>query len=1325
MADIGQQIREAAIARGIDPEVALRIANAESDLVSSAKNPRSSARGLFQITDDTWKFYGGDPKKRKDTAENIRVGLNVIEGNREEFRRRYGREPSQSELYTMHVFGRTGGPRVLSADPNTELKDLVSEKVLKANPQLQGLTVAQMAENMRKKMKEPAAAKSKAAPAVAGPAVAPAAPKDTMKPQAPVKQVAEESAPKRPEMSREFLASMGPSYMAALAASTLGDLSEDREEGETDEEYIERRTQDRLAAQEEPAVAPPRRLLQAELSYQSPFETQEPVRMSEGGDASFSFPMDVSVDEIPDMPPNPTPEQVDEFRKKLEQMDARAYWKRRGPNSADELNYSPSRKMLEELYSRMETDVPDSRDNTKMPVLTDEQIEQRKRDRYYANGGEVGVQKLAFGGLPYKPSAMIPSALKSQVTTAQQEWEAYNKAAEDFNKKVDAYNNLLNQYNSAFVMHGDTPVLYQPTGSGYYPVNPETGKFYTPKEREQVYGFPSFKTAEINKTYKTVPLGNNYYNIRVGEYMGMREPGGFSGRPPTQPTSNPETLQAAVDLAKAKQRRLQFVYDVLEDPERYNLSLPKLFADGGYVKRADGSPVYGEVADTGPVTADTRAALSLPQGLSASDAFNTLRRIYSEGVSNLETGLRASTAAIPGVVGDIGQAFDIPYMRRAPSTEELLQRFPQRVTQRTAEAPGFEELGASLPLPIPPSAIKGSAKAMMAGLKAASPTVETIRDVGPAVESTVSKVAPAVKPMGVVEQTTATVAEGMRPADQMFVSKVDDFISGQKNPVTKQQLLGQMRGKFRDYEIGRVEQALADLADADKIMPQDLLSRVSKTYPTSNLRTTIIEPKRYGLHNTMDNPYGDRNVGSVNLSLPVAEQAKELSKQAENAEQALAVAFRGDIRGPELENVMEFLKKEGLSSNYKGVMNALNKIKGGVKKLDNDRAAIDDLYKGVSYPTLHSKFQDIFDAIKAKYPNRSYEERRALVREELLKETQKTLKSLNIPIPKGMDINSEAFKTFVNEQAALKLSALKDNFAQSARSIEDAIKEERVALNQELRKKRVYYGQHKGIAPEGENVAFSRFVDHETVLPGQPWTPDMGKTKVMHFLELQSDRLDDLLKAGAKTGSKEKDLAEVASMSSRIKQLTSDPKIKDGVDKLVDLELKSFRTPLQKSEAVQSIINSYPDQKKELIEFLKLSDRTSKLSARAKFGDYRLEEAFAGMEKSPQVVQQLMIKNAIGAAMQRGVNVITFPGKESAQAQLYEKLPANLKQVVKDLGPGFDIRPIELYDEKGNPFTHVGLVWDNKTAQRILKEGIRFNKGGLVDKNDLDYARYI
>ena len=638
MADIGQQIREAAIARGIDPEVALKIANAESDLVSSAKNPRSSARGLFQVTDDTWKFYGGDPKKRNDVAENIRVGLNVIDGNRAEYKRRFGREPSQSELYTMHVFGKTGGPMVLSSDPNTELKELLSPKVLKANPQFKSMTVAELSESMRKKMKEPAAAAPKA-PVTAGPAVAPAAPKETMKPQAPVKQVAEESAPKRPEMSRDFLASMGPSYMAALAASTLGDLSEDREEGETDEDYIERITQERLAAQEEPAVAPPRRLLQAELSYQSPFETEEPV-------------------------------------------------------------------------------------------------------------------KLAFGGLPYKPSAMLPSAVKTQVATAQQQWDAYNKAAADYNRRVDEYNNLLNQYNSAFVQYGDQPVTYYAAGRGNI----------TPTEAFLRKGLPTFHTSQQGKTYVPIDVGGGNFLVRTGELMKMAEPSAPGGAP-RQPSTSVEQVQAAVDQAKAKQRRLQFVYDVLEDPEKYNLSIPKLFADGGYVKRADGSPVYGEVADTGPVTADTRAALSLPQGLSASDAFNALRRIYGEGASNLESVFRGSAAVIPGFVGDIGQEFDIPYMRRAPTTKQILKAIP-RATTPTKEAEGFEEVGTYLPLPVSPSAVKGSAKAMMAGIKSA----------GPQIESTLMRMAPGAEPMNIVRPAGGVFPSAKSLAEEK-VSKLDKEIS--------------------------------------------------------------------------------------------------------------------------------------------------------------------------------------------------------------------------------------------------------------------------------------------------------------------------------------------------------------------------------------------------------------------------------------------------------------------------------------------------------------------------------------------------------------------
>jgi len=1209
---ISQQIREAAIARGIDPEVALKIANAESDLVSSAKNPRSSARGLFQVTDDTWKFYGGDPKKRNDVAENIRVGLNVIDGNRAEFKRLYGREPSQSELYTMHVFGKTGGPMVLSSDPNTALKELLSPKVLKANPQFKSMTVAELSESMRKKMKEPAAATSKAS-VTAGPAVAPATPKETIKPQAPVKQVAQESAPKRPEMSRDFLASMGPSYMGALAVSTLGDLYDDREE-------------------------------------MGLYEDEEE-------DDSFD---DLDEDE------------VEERR--------------------------TQRRLAEADLSTFET--------TEEPV------------------------KLAFGGLPYKPSAMLPSAVKTQVATAQQQWDAYNKAAADYNRRVDEYNNLLNQYNSAFVQYEGQPVTYYAAGRGN--ITPTTSQ----------RGLPSFHTSQQGKTYIPVDVGGGNFLIRTGEFMKMaapREPGGG----PSQPSASAEQVQAAVDLAKAKQRRLQFVYDVLEDPERYNLSIPKLFADGGYVKRADGSPVYGEVADTGPVTADTRAALSLPQGLSASDAFNILRRIYGEGVSNLESDVRGSAAVIPGFVGDIGQEFDIPYLRRAPSTKQILEATP-RATTPTEEAEGFEEVGTYLPLPVSPSAVKGSAKAMMNMFKRPAPPPPPFPDIFTptpygALEQLVYErrmaerrmaapppppppPATTAAPVSEAATTVATAAEGMRPLDQMFVSKVDDFIAGQKNPVTKQQLLGQMRGKFRDYEIGRVEQALADLPDNAKIMPQVLSARVSKTYPTSNLRTTIIEPdtiNRHFLHFNIDNPYVDKKIGSVNLSLPVTKQAKELSKNADFTRNVINDVFEGRVNSIELETALDFLKKEGLASDFKGVINAVNKIKNGVKKLDEEKKVIDNLYKAVEYPSLHPKFKDIANELYVKYPNLSWSERQALADKEMLKEAKKMLDSMNVSIPKQMDINSPQFKTLVKNEALSRLTKLKDSFTRSAKAVEYDVLDEKTALGKKLKEKLIYYGQHSAITPEGGNVAFSRFVDHETVLP------ELGKAKVMHFVELQSDRLDDLWKSGSKGGSKQKDLVEAAELGKKIKKLTADDKVREGVIKLVDLEARSFRTPLEKSEAVQSIIRQYPDQKKELIEFLKLSDRESKLRERIKLGDYQLEEAFAGMEKSPQVVQQLMIKNAIGAAMQRGVNVITFPGKESSQAQLYEKLPANLKQVVKDLGPGFEIRPIELYDGLGTMYTHPGLVWDNKTAQRILKEGIRFNKGGMVDKNDLDYARYI
>jgi hypothetical protein len=124
-------------------------------------------------------------------------------------------------------------------------------------------------------------------------------------------------------------------------------------------------------------------------------------------------------------------------------------------------------------------------------------------------------------------------------------------------------------------------------------------------------------------------------------------------------------------------------------------------------------------------------------------------------------------------------------------------------------------------------------------------------------------------------------------------------------------------------------------------------------------------------------------------------------------------------------------------------------------------------------------------------------------------------------------------------------------------------------------------------------------------------------------------------------------------------------------------------------------------------------------------GYYQLSESFAGMETSPQVAQQLMVKNAVSGAMQMGKQFVAFPGKESAQAQLYEKLGPNLKAVVKDLGPGFEVRPIALRDPDGKEIMHNAIVWGPDAAARVQKKGVPFKDGGAVERQTADHRKYL
>lgn len=270
---IPELIRKAAVSRGVDPEVALRIAERESSLDPTAKNRRSSAYGLFQVTDDTWKQYGGDPAKRRDLQENLRVGLDVISSNRDTFIRQFGREPAPGELYTMHFLGRTGGPKLLRADPSLPVADVVSPRVLKANPEIKGKTVGEFIASMQQKMGAPKAAATAVATSE-GNIPMPTAPKETMqRPQRPrIEPLAEGP------LTRDMLANLGPNYQAALAAVTLGDSRDDEDEESLSEQYAARQEEDE-------GVPRSAALANLDLSYQSPFQEAQPqpLMMADGG----------------------------------------------------------------------------------------------------------------------------------------------------------------------------------------------------------------------------------------------------------------------------------------------------------------------------------------------------------------------------------------------------------------------------------------------------------------------------------------------------------------------------------------------------------------------------------------------------------------------------------------------------------------------------------------------------------------------------------------------------------------------------------------------------------------------------------------------------------------------------------------------------------------------------------------------------------------------------------------------------------------------------------------------------------------------------------
>lgn len=161
-----EAIKQAAKMTGMNEKTMLNFAKLESSMNPNAKAKTSSASGLYQITDGTWKElvqkhgskYGITSSSDKNNpfynsimgAEYAKENLSKLKGYKEA-----GVE-EDTALYMAHFLGLGGANKFFgqfSKDPNAPVQTAVSEASYKANRSLmEGKTVTGLLETMDKKM---------------------------------------------------------------------------------------------------------------------------------------------------------------------------------------------------------------------------------------------------------------------------------------------------------------------------------------------------------------------------------------------------------------------------------------------------------------------------------------------------------------------------------------------------------------------------------------------------------------------------------------------------------------------------------------------------------------------------------------------------------------------------------------------------------------------------------------------------------------------------------------------------------------------------------------------------------------------------------------------------------------------------------------------------------------------------------------------------------------------------------------------------------------------------------------------------------------------
>jgi hypothetical protein len=703
-----------------------------------------------------------------------------------------------------------------------------------------------------------------------------------------------------------------------------------------------------------------------------------------------------------------------------------------------------------------------------------------------------------------------------------------------------------------------------------------------------------------------------------------------------------------------------------------------------------------------------------------------LKAAYEAG--SMLSSFASPTGVVLGARRMIGKAGEAAKaLREMPAQEAAVTRAaPVPEPRPTAQPPVQQELPLPVPEPTP----------VPAPVAVAAPTESRqMLQAMPEVTPPVTPAAPAVPKW----DELALHEKAERP----FVSKLEMHVDKMQGKTTPEQFLNSLKGKFRDHEITRAQEALADVAPGTKLTSQDIGSRLADLYSPRGWKTEIKEPKVGQFYAPHDNPFPGEAIGAINLLERAPAYVTEAKKMLETLPNSYLFMRTDKLPEKALQNLENFFSTPYAEAVPQG-KKILEDLRGLVQQYrQTPSAGLREAMEDIQYPILSSKYEQI--KAKNKFNTENMHLALTQVTQDALQVVNKAL-GTKIKLQPG---TSTAERRFIGPNGETDLNELQDkvrkiiNEDTTVAALEKKTRQTLAPLEAIRDKYKLYKGQHSPIASDNP-IGFSRFVEIPAVIPGQ------GQMQAMHVLELQADRLDDLRTLGKRGSSVEKDRELADKHDAVIEQLlTPFPKGSNQRDYLdttrtsMMMELTEKPRPdmsgLTGMDRALGLLGNLPDELQGVGQKM-LNEIKAQVPAKRRLlaseymiekapPTYNIHEAFAGMEHKPQEVQQLLMKNAINGAIERGLNMVSFPSVESKQAQLYRNVANNMKQVIKDLGgekSGFELLMVEHKDGlTGKTYQSPAIRWGDETADKLRQTGIPFKKGGLVERKMDDNRTYL